>query len=89
MNIQFYPVSQNTCNVLVNGQESNWYVQKQNNWYEILWGTQADLLSFRKQSWFSSQSKSEIKEKLEQSVGHPVEIMENDRGVQYVYQRSV
>lgn len=88
MTVQFYPVSEKLCNVIVNGKESNWYVEKENGWYQIQWGKQNSRYVFRKQSWFSSQDKSEIKDKLQQSVNKPVEIMSTDRGLEYVYQYS-
>jgi hypothetical protein len=85
--LKFTAVRENLCNVELNGRESNWYVEKSRGWYEILWGRQDDLLSFREQSWFSSQDKEDIKEKLAQCVRRPVEIRTSERhDLKYVYQ---
>ncbi len=87
--IKFLPLSEykNVCNVIVNGCESNWYVQKTGfGWYEIQWGKASDRLSFLKQSWFATQDPQELKEKLQACVNTPVEICEAERHGKYVYQ---
>ena len=86
MTLTFTQLEPNLCNVSVNGKESHWYVEKTGTWYQIQWGRLDDLMSFRSQSWFSSQCKEEIKEKLLESVFAPVEIKTNRYGQKYVHQ---
>lgn len=73
--------------VLINGQESRWYVEKDGfGWYNIQFYYNGEFLSFRKQSWFSSQDKAEIKEKLQECVTKKIEIETGRQGIKYAYQ---
>jgi hypothetical protein len=85
-NLTFTKLSDNLCNVSVNKRETNWYVEKNGSWYEIQWGNLDNLMSFKSQSWFSSQCKEEIKEKLMESVHDRVDVRIDRHGLKYVYQ---
>jgi hypothetical protein len=84
--LTFTKLRENLCNVGIHGRDTHWYVEKKGSWYEIQWGNLDELLSFREQSWFSSQSKEEIMEKLQECTRHKVEIRRNRQGIKYVYQ---
>lgn len=79
--IKFFQVKEKLANVVVNGKESKFYVEKLGNgWYEIQWGRLYNRYSFRK-AFYSNQDKKEIKSILQEIVNKPVKIETHRDGV--------
>jgi hypothetical protein len=88
-NLTFVKCRENLCNVQLREKDTHWYVEKVGNWYEIQWGNIDELFSFREESWYSSQDKQEIKEKLKKCMKAKVEIKRNHRGIKYAKQGDI